>query len=265
MKENFTLSMPAILSEEGGYSNNKKDPGGSTNLGITIGTLSDWLGHKASVQDVKDLTPMTVTPIYKKNYWDTIHGDDLPAGLDYAVFDFAVNSGPARAVKILQQTLGLSGTDVDGIVGSQTITAASATDVHKLIDAYVDARIAWLKTLSTFSTFGKGWTARCERVRSRAHTRASDLPVAIPPQPAAPSVALPVPEVPQSPKAESKDVSLTNILSKPEALAPLVSALAGFGSVLSGTGPVQYALAGVLVASVATGLYLIVKRRRATA
>ena len=265
MQENFDRSMPFIFSEEGGYSDNSKDPGGATNLGVTIGTWSDYVGRPVTKADMKALTKLQVTPLYKKEFWDAIRGDDLPPGLDYAVFDRAVNSGAIRAVKLLQQTLGFTGGDVDGLVGSQTLTAINAQpSLNKLIDQYLDTNLKWLKTLSTWGTFGKGWTARIERVRARAHKRVADAPVALPPAP--PPVASSVaPVEPQSPKAQQSDVSITNTLSQPEAWGPLAGAAAGLGAVVNGTGPVQYALAAVLVIGVLFGLVYFIKRRQGIA
>ena len=103
---NFERALPLVLKHEGGYVDHPNDPGGATNLGVTIGTLSSWLGRPATKAEVKALTRATVAPIYRKNYWAAIRGDELPAGLDYAVFDFAVNSGPKRAAMALQRAVG---------------------------------------------------------------------------------------------------------------------------------------------------------------
>jgi lysozyme family protein len=100
--------LPLVLNHEGGYVDHPKDPVGATNLGVTIGTLSGWLGRKATKAEVKALTVKDVAPIYRHNYWDKVRGKDLPAGLDYAVFDFAVNSGPFKAASSLQTILGVA-------------------------------------------------------------------------------------------------------------------------------------------------------------
>lgn len=90
---NFERALALVLVHEGGYVDHPAYPGGATNLGITIGTLSDWLDRAATKAEVRALTKATVAPIYRKNYWDAVRGDDLPSGVDYCVFDFAVNSG----------------------------------------------------------------------------------------------------------------------------------------------------------------------------
>ncbi len=99
MKRNFQKVIPYIFSEEGGYVDNPDDPGGATNMGITIATLSAWESRQVSPEDVKEMTQATATQIYQTQFWNKIDGDNLPSGIDYAVFDFAVNSGPGRAAK----------------------------------------------------------------------------------------------------------------------------------------------------------------------
>lgn len=154
-----------ILASEGGYVDHPPDPGGATNMGITHRTLEAWRGKPVTKQDVRDLTRDEALRIYKAQYWDTVKGDQLPAGLDYAVFDYGVNSGPARAVKDLQRILGVG---VDGIVGAQTLAAANARSATELINALCDRRLAFVRGLSTFATFGRGWESRIASVRRNA-------------------------------------------------------------------------------------------------
>lgn len=161
----FIKAMPHILVEEGGYVNHPADPGGQTNMGITLATLSAWMGTKATTADIRNLSQKTASDIYKKNYWDKVAGDALPAGVDYALFDYAINSGPARAVKTLQKIVG---TAQDGSIGAQTIAAAQSKSPADTINKICDSRQEMLESLSTFKTFGKGWTARVKRVRTRA-------------------------------------------------------------------------------------------------
>src|SRR5687767_1827204 len=94
--DNFDASLKFVLQFEGGFVDHPKDPGGATNLGVTIHTLSAVLGRPATKAEVKALTPKTVAPIYRQRYWDKVRGDDLPLGVDLAVFDFGVHSGPKR-------------------------------------------------------------------------------------------------------------------------------------------------------------------------
>ncbi len=120
--------------------------------------MSTWLGRAATKAEVRALTVSAVAPIYRARYWNAVRGDDLPAGLDYAVFDFAVNSGPGRAVMALQRALGVAD---DGRLGPVTLAALAGKDPTALIADLCDDRMAFLRKLSTWGSFGKGWTSRC--------------------------------------------------------------------------------------------------------
>lgn len=249
MKENFIRSMPFIFSEEGGYVNNPKDPGGETNLGVTNRSWSAYIGRQATSAEMHALTKDKVTPFYKKNYWDTVHGDELPAGLDYAVLDWSVNSGARRSVSGLQKVLGVA---QDGIIGSHTLEAIANQNTNDLIDRFMDERLRWLKTLSTWKTFGNGWDKRVQRVRGRAHKMVAD-------------VAIPLPQkqdivVAQAPKAEQKDVKITETLKNPSAWGPLGGLLSAAGGVLSGAPILQYGALFLLVVGVAVGLYYLYRK-----
>lgn len=134
MKPNFKKVIPYIFSEEGGYVDNSHDPGGATNMGITIATLSAWRGHPISTSDVMDLTKAEATKIYQQQFWNKIDGDDLPSGIDYAVFDFAVNSGPGRAAKMLQ---GIVNLPEDGVIGVKTLAHFLITRLRRSSTHYV--------------------------------------------------------------------------------------------------------------------------------
>lgn len=173
----FERALALVLTHEGGWSDDPADPGGATNLGVTIGTLSLWLGRPATRAEVRALTPSTVAPLYRRRFWDAIQGDALPAGLDVALFDFAVNSGPKRAVIGLQRALDVAD---DGRLGPVTLAALADRDRPGLIGAVCDGRLAFLRTLSTWPRFGRGWTRRVEEVRaaSLALHSAADRPAA---------------------------------------------------------------------------------------
>src|SRR5213076_3345668 len=100
--------------------------------------------------------------VYKRRYWDTVSGDQLPSGLDYCLFDFAVNSGPKRAITYLQRILGVL---ADGKMGPQTLDAAEAVPAKDLIEGVCNLRLAFLKKLPTFARFGNGWSRRVQEVR----------------------------------------------------------------------------------------------------
>ena len=163
--ENYDKCLELILHHEGGYVNHPKDPGGETNLGVTKRVYEEWGGTK----DMVDLTVEDVAPIYEKNYWGRVKGDDLPSGLDLCVFDFAVNAGPGRAAKYLQSMIG---TTVDGGIGPNTLRAVGnyveEVGLQSAIENYQESRQRYYEKLSTFETFGRGWTRRVEETTAEA-------------------------------------------------------------------------------------------------
>ena len=113
-----------------------------------------------------------VAPIYKKGYWDRMKCDEIPNGLDLCLFDFGVNAGPGRAAKFLQKIIG---TTVDGGIGPQTLNALQQKiggdddyGISDIIKEYQSARQEYYEGLSTFATFGKGWTRRVEETTELA-------------------------------------------------------------------------------------------------
>lgn len=162
MKSNFDEALKAVLHHEGNFVNHPKDPGGMTNLGCTKRVWEEWVGHEVDEKAMRALTPTDVAPLYKSKYWDKIKGDELPAGVDYVVFDAAINSGPGRAAKWLQSCVGV---DPDGGIGPKTLAAVAAVDAKTLIDDYAKRRLSFLTDLPTWPTFGKGWGRRVEEVR----------------------------------------------------------------------------------------------------
>lgn len=165
MKENFDAALKAILHHEGGYVHHKLDPGGITNLGCTKKVWEEWVGREVTEQEMRDLTPADVAPLYKARYWDRVRGDDLPAGVDYAVFDAAINSGPGRAAKWLQTAVGAV---PDGFIGAGTLAKVASMDASAIIEKYQTARLAFMQSLPTWDTFGKGWGRRVTEVRDAA-------------------------------------------------------------------------------------------------
>jgi len=166
MADNFKKCLEIILHHEGGYVNHPKDPGGETNLGVTKRVYEEFGGTK----DMKDLTVEDVAPIYKKGYWDKLKCDNLPGGLDLCIFDFGVNAGPGRAAKYLQTMIG---TTPDGGIGPMTLQALAnyveeQGGVDEAIKDYQKERQKYYESLSTFSTFGKGWTRRVNETTETA-------------------------------------------------------------------------------------------------
>lgn len=166
MRANFDASLAHVLKHEGGFVNHPRDPGGATNRGVTQAVYDLWRAdHGLPIQSVEHVTPAEVMAIYKKRYWDALKCDQLPAGLDYCLFDFGVNSGVGRAARFLQDALGVL---ADGKIGPVTIAAAKAYPALALVDRICDMRLAFLKKLRTYRTFGKGWSRRVADVRVKA-------------------------------------------------------------------------------------------------
>lgn len=165
MKQNFDNSLKMLLKHEGGYVNHPRDPGGMTNLGVTKRVYEAWIGHEVDEAAMRALTPDDVAPIYRANYWDAVWGDHLPSGVDFSVFDWAVNSGPARAIKALQRIVGSVS---DGVMGPKTMQAVMDMDAEKIIDMMHGERQRFYERLDTFDTFGRGWTRRNNETRQAA-------------------------------------------------------------------------------------------------
>jgi lysozyme family protein len=165
MKKNFDSALKAMLHHEGGFVNHPADPGGMTNLGVTKRVWEEWVGHEVDEKTMRALTPDLVGPMYKAKYWDKIKGDDLPDGVDYAVFDAAVNSGPGRAAKWLQACVGV---EQDGGIGPKTLAAVAKHNPAVLVEDYAKRRLSFLMDLPHWGTFGKGWGRRVAEVQNTA-------------------------------------------------------------------------------------------------
>jgi lysozyme family protein len=165
MKKNFDECLALLLSHEGGFVNHPKDPGGMTNLGVTKAVYDKYVGHESTEAEMRSLTPELVAPIYKNNYWDKAHCDDMPNGVDWAIFDWGVNSGMSRPVKALQRIIGVT---ADGGVGPYTLRAVGDKDSTELVEKMYEARQHFYENLSTFATFGKGWTRRNKETLEQA-------------------------------------------------------------------------------------------------
>ena len=167
MNINFDACLAHLLKHEGGFVNHPSDPGGATNLGVTQAVWEGWIDRSVSEKNMKALTPAKVAPLYREMYWDRIKADKLPSGVDYCVFDAAVNSGVSRAAKWLQTTVGAV---ADGAIGEQTLKQVLLTNPQMVIDKYSAIRLEFLKGRSTWPTFGKGWGRRVEEVKATANS-----------------------------------------------------------------------------------------------
>ncbi len=161
----FEKALAHVLKSEGGFVNNLNDPGGMTNLGCTKAVWEEWCGHPVTEKTMRSLTPSDVAPLYKRKYWDKVKADSLPEGVDYCVFDTAINSGPGRAIKLLQ---GVVGVDQDGDIGPKTLGAVKSFDPKELIQDYSKRRLSFMMDLPAWQHFSKGWTNRVNDVEKLA-------------------------------------------------------------------------------------------------
>ena len=204
MKQNFAKSLALVLKHEGGWSDHPADPGGATMKGITLATFRQWVKPNATKDDLRRITDAQVASIYRNQYWAAICGDDLPDGIDYAVFDYCVNSGPGRAAKHLQSVVGAK---QDGKIGPDTLAKTRAMIRATVVNDLCDKRMAFLRGLKTWATFGKGWTSRVSAVRAEALKMAAAAATgAISPAPA-----------PQSPPAIPQPAASKPVAGKPTA------------------------------------------------
>ena len=166
MKDNFESSLALVLKSEGGWSDNPSDPGGATMKGITFQVYKDWKRNPhLTKDDLKAITDQEVSDLYRQLYWTKIFGDDMPTGLDYAMFDAAVNMGVGRATKLLQEALGVS---VDGVIGQGTMRAVYLANLYDIINKFSEEKTNFYQSLKTFQVFGKGWLSRVVQVEKSA-------------------------------------------------------------------------------------------------
>lgn len=172
MQSSFEQAHKNVLVYEGGKVDHPSDPGGRTNQGVTQKVFAAYLrGNNKPVRDVYTMTVQERDDIYRAQYWHRIQADRLPAGVDFVVYDGAVNSGVAQSAKWLQRALGLT---ADGVIGDVTIEAArNHPDHDMLVAAICERRLVFLRALKTWGTFGKGWSRRVTNVQLNGQAMAS--------------------------------------------------------------------------------------------
>lgn len=171
MIENFDASFDHLIKSEGGYVWDKDDSGGETNLGVTKGAWSSYLGREIEPGEMKALTRDDVKPFYKKMYWDKLCCDDLPQGVDYVVFDFGVNAGTGRSAKFLQRAVGAV---PDGAIGPKTLGLVKEMDADALLKAFGEQKESFYNSIvennPSQSKFLKGWLNRVASVQIAAES-----------------------------------------------------------------------------------------------
>lgn len=278
MRENLKPSLTLLFGDEGGYSNAKTDSGNflngenvGTKYGITGKTLAAERGVKhVTAAQVKAMTLDEAEKIYRKSYWLQSGGDLLPSGLDYAVFNSGVMSGPSRAVKILQKIVG---TNQDGVIGTKTVDAVNRYrgGVVALIRAYCDEYMQFLRGLGGkqgFAANGRGWTIRITGKDPQGKWKSTPGVVgnAIAMAQNAPVKPTAVDAPAGAPKATQEQTSLETILKKPEAALPAIGAAGTFFASVFGAvtdNPILSAAVGVgFLALIGVGIWFFIRRVR---
>lgn len=275
MRENLDDALKLMFGDEGGYVNRKSDSGGPTKYGITHKTLAAHRGVKSvSADQVKALTLNEAEAIYRQSYWGPSGGDVLPAGLDYAAFDFGVNSGPITAVKKLQKTVGVP---EDGWIGPKTLNAVKSYPggVAALIVAYCEERMNYLRSLKSrktgFPVNGRGWTIRVTgkdpegKWAPRPGVVGHALEMAKSGRANVTSVKSSMPAEVQD-EAVAKAEPKTNPWLTPEMVTTVGGGVAASGGTVlaSGADPIRIATAIGIVAAVALGAFFIYRRLKKT-
>lgn len=165
MRANFRSSLDHVLVHEGGFADHPQDPGGATMKGVTLRTFQRFFGADKTADDLRNITTAQLRRVYRTGYWNVSRCNDLPAGVDYAVFDAAVNSGPGNGAKWLQGAVGAA---QDGAIGPETLTKAKAHEPIQVVNDMCDRRLGFLRSLTTWPVFGLGWQRRVDGVRATA-------------------------------------------------------------------------------------------------
>lgn len=170
MLSNFKKSLQYVLASEGGFVDHPNDTGGATMKGITLDVYKSFKknSHLTS-NDLKLISDIDISTIYLRGYWDACRCSELPSGIDYCVFDFAVNAGYGRSIKTLQKTIGA---DIDGAIGSITLALANKIDKIQLINDFSNQKQEFYCNLSiakpSQTIFLNGWLNRIEKVKNNA-------------------------------------------------------------------------------------------------
>lgn len=259
MRQNQQTVLDWIGLSEGGYVNHPRDPGGATDRGITQRTYDAWNDLRGvERKPVRGISKAEADQIIASQYLAPVRFDDLPSGLDYAVADYAVNSGPNRAARELQRLVGV---DADGVIGAHTLAAVNQHDPAQLVMRLCAARMAFLRSLSTWDAFGAGWTVRV--VGREDGVQADDIGVIDRGVMLARNEAdIPAPTRVAQGRGEAEQPRAADPLRDPQmigALAPVVGSVAAMST---GNGPMQWAVAAVLVLVAALVVYRTVFAKR---
>jgi len=145
----FDTFIARVLTHEGGYVNDPRDPGGETKFGIAK--------RSYPAVDIKGLTREAAIEIYRRDFWNRVQGDKLPRNFAFQALDAAVNHGIGNAVRWMQRAAGVAD---DGIVGPVTLAAVGRADPADLVLHFNAERLRFYAKLGAFDAFGRGWVRR---------------------------------------------------------------------------------------------------------
>lgn len=137
-EERFRRAVEVVLRHEGGYVNDPRDPGGETKYGISKRAYPHL--------DIATLTREEAVEIYRRDWWDRYrYGEIRHAETAAKIMDLSINVGPTEAHRIVQRALHACGQRhviVDGVIGTQTITAINAVKPRAALLAAIRAEAA---------------------------------------------------------------------------------------------------------------------------
>lgn len=267
MNSDFPQALKLVLVDEGGLDDDPHDHGGRTAHGITQREYDAWRKLKGeTVEDVWKISPDDLSTIYHDSYWEP-RCDQLPAGLDYAYFDFCVNAGAAQANRTLQRSLGVRADGVFGPITAQAI-AAKNNNIPALIHEFMDRRRSFYRNLAQFSRYGRGWLARCDHVEHAANQLAhgamdvsrSGLSDDLKKQ----ATARAVPENPALPPVSANTATITGTIAVIGAgVSDKLNQLSGTISTMTTFMPkLNYVLLAIAVISTVFGIYAVIHSNR---
>jgi lysozyme family protein len=252
VRANLEHGLDLIFLSERGFSQHEDDPGGPTQDGVTLSTLTAWRKKPVTIAELKGLGSDERNAIFAAQYAEPIRFDELPDGLDYCVLDCSVNSGPNRAGRILQHALGMTGKDIDGVIGAKTlalVNAARAMEISEIIQSYCDDRLTFMRTLRNWRTFKNGWTKRVAVVEDEALRIAAGQQVNVVVRPALPE------------SAGAKAAGATKLIRLPSGQAALATAgmvgAVAVSTATQATGLLQAYADFALVRNILVGLAVI--------
>lgn len=157
----FDTSFDRVVGHEGGFQNDPKDRGNWTSGKIGVGTLVGTKFGLAAMTypdlDIKNLTVDQAKSIYKKDWWEKLGMERFRAALSFQMFDAAINHGMNSATKMLQRAVLVKD---DGQIGPLTIEKVNKTEINDMLMLFLAERLIFMTNISTFDSYGKGWSRR---------------------------------------------------------------------------------------------------------